>query len=389
MKEIILIKNGELALKGLNRNLFEDALIKNIRSRLIEIGRFNYTKSQSTIMIEPLQDDIDLDDAVDEIKNVFGIAAFSRAAVAPKNMDDILSITAEYLEDQLSECKTFKVESKRSDKRFPLKSPEISREVGGYILSKFHHLKVDVHNPDCIITVEIRDKHAFIRGNNIRGAGGMPVSTSGRATVLISGGIDSPVAAWMMAKRGLSLTAVHFASPPYTSELAEMKVMSLLKKVAKYSGPICTFVVPFTKIQEQIKDNCPQDFFTITMRRKMMLIAERIAKKQNCSALITGESVAQVASQTVYALACTDSVVDMPVFRPCIGMDKEEIIQISRKIDTYDISIEPYEDCCTVFTPKHPKTKPTVEEAKEAEKDLHIDELIEEAIENTKKVIVR
>ena len=242
--------------------------------------------------------------------------------------------------------------------------------MGGRILRRFHHLKVDVHNPDITVTVEVRDRYAFVRGNNLHGAGGMPTGTGGRAAVLISGGIDSPVASYMMAKRGIELVAVHFASPPYTSELAEMKVMELLKKVARYSGWITTFVVPFTEIQEQIRDKCPEEYFTIIMRRVMMMISARIAGSQNCHALITGESVGQVASQTMYALACTDCAADMPVFRPCIGMDKDEIIAISRKIETFETSIEPYEDCCTVFTPKHPKTKPRLDDVLKASAKL-------------------
>lgn len=390
MKEIILIKNGELALKGLNRSSFEDKLIKNIKHRISDLGHFEFTKSQSTIMVDPVDCDIDLDEAVDRISKVFGIAALSRACVCEKNFDDIKKIAEEYLREQLEDAQTFKVEAKRSDKKFPMKSPEICRETGGYLLSKFNHLKVDVHNPDIIVTVEVRDKYAFVRGNNIKGAGGMPTGTSGRAAILISGGIDSPVAAYMMAKRGIELCAVHFASPPYTSELAEMKVMELLKRVAKYSGVITTFVVPFTKIQEAIRDLCPEEFFTIIMRRVMMMISEKIALEQNCSALITGESVGQVASQTIYALGCTDCAVDMPVFRPCIGMDKEEIIKISRKIDTFETSIQPYEDCCTVFTPKHPKTKPHIDDVIAAEKNIEsLDELITESINNVKKVIIR
>ena len=388
MREIILIKNGELALKGLNRSSFEDVLIKNMKKSLRELGKFKFTKSQSTIMVEPEDPDTDLDDAVEILSNVFGIAALSRAAVCEKNMDDILNVSAEYLKSQLLFAKTFKVNAKRSDKKFPLGSPEICRETGGYILSKYHNLKVDVHNPEVIVTVEIRDKYAFIHGNAIKGAGGMPVTTGGRAAILISGGIDSPVAAWMMAKRGIELCAVHFASPPYTSELAEMKVMELLKKVSKYSGKICTFIVPFTEIQEQIKEKCPEDLFTLVMRRYMMKISEIIAKQQNCLALITGESVGQVASQTIYALGCTDAAVSMPVFRPCIGMDKDEIIEISRKIDTFETSIQPYEDCCTVFTPKHPKTRPQLEQVEEAEKLIDGDRLIEEAIKNARKVII-
>lgn len=389
MKEIILIKNGELVLKGLNRNTFEDVLIKNMKRALRELGEFKFTKSQSTIMVESLND-ADLDDAVEILKKVFGIAALSRAAVAEKDMESIRQTTLSYLAEELEGAKTFKVEAKRSDKKFPLKSPEICRELGGFILSKFHHLKVDVHNPDVTVTVEVRDNYAFVRGNNIKGAGGMPVSTSGRAAVLISGGIDSPVAAYMMAKRGIELVAVHFASPPYTTELAELKVMELLHKVAKYSGPITTYVVPFTRLQEEIRDNCPEEYFTIIMRRYMMRISQALAEHQNCSALITGESVGQVASQTIYALGCTDAVTDMPVFRPCIGMDKDEIIAVSRKIDTFETSIQPYEDCCTVFTPKHPRTRAKLEDVVVAERGItNGDELIAQAIENVKKTVIQ
>ena len=390
MKEIILVKNGELALKGLNRSSFEDILIKNMKRRLNDLGKFEFTKSQSTIMVDPIDDDIDLDDAVDVVSRVFGIAALSRACVCEKNFEDIKTTALNYLSEELEDAKTFKVEAKRSDKKFPMKSPEICRELGGFLLSKFHNLSVDVHNPDIIVTVEVRDKYAFVRGNNIKGAGGMPTGTSGRAGILISGGIDSPVAAYMMAKRGIELCAIHFASPPYTSELAEMKVMELLKKVARYSGVITTYVVPFTKIQEAIRDLCPEEYFTIIMRRIMMMISEKLAVHQNCYALITGESVGQVASQTMYALACTDCAVNMPVFRPCIGMDKEEIISISRKIDTFQTSIQPYEDCCTVFTPTHPKTKPHLDDVIKAEANIeNLEELMNEAIQNVKKVIIK
>ncbi|MDE5671489.1 MAG: tRNA 4-thiouridine(8) synthase ThiI [Eubacterium sp.] len=390
MNEIILVKNGELVLKGLNRNSFEDVLIKNMKRHLADIGKFSFTKSQSTIMVEPENSETDLDDAVEALRKVFGIAALSRAAVCEKDIDDIIKTAKDYLEDELLTAKTFKVEAKRSDKKFPLNSPQICRELGGQILKAFHHLKVDVHNPDIVVTVEIRDRFAFVRGNNIKGAGGMPTGTSGRAAVLISGGIDSPVAAYMMAKRGIELISVHFASPPYTSELAEMKVMELLKKVAAYSGTITTYVVPFTEIQEAIRDYCPEDYFTLVMRRIMMKISEEIARSQNCMALITGESVGQVASQTIYALGCTDSATDMPVFRPCIGMDKEEIIKISRNIDTFETSIQPYEDCCTVFTPKHPKTKPKVQDVIEAENKIpNLDEMMKKAAENTKRVFIK
>ncbi|MGN0457743.1 MAG: tRNA uracil 4-sulfurtransferase ThiI [Eubacterium sp.] len=389
MREIILIKNGELVLKGLNRNTFEDVLIKNMKKALREIGEFKFTKSQSTIMAEPLDENTDLDDAVDALKKVFGIAALSRAAVTEKDIHAIKATALDYLSEALEEARTFKVEAKRSDKKFPLKSPEICRELGGFLLSKFHHLKVDVHNPDVTVTVEVRDTYAFVRGNNIKGAGGMPVSTSGRAAVLISGGIDSPVAAYMMAKRGIELISVHFASPPYTTELAEQKVMDLLHRVAAYSGPITTYVVPFTELQEQIRDKCPEEYFTLIMRRYMMRIAEILAKRQNCSALITGESVGQVASQTIYALGCTDAVTTIPVFRPCIGMDKEEIIKISRKIDTFETSIQPYEDCCTVFTPKHPKTRPHTDEIEKAEQELDSEALIERAVNNVRKTVIK
>ena len=390
MKEIILIKNGELALKGLNRRTFEDILIKNMRHRLSDIGKFKFTPTQSTITVEPEDDNTDLDEAVKRLLKVFGIAALSGAAAVEKDFDIILANAGKYLEEELLSAHTFKVEAKRSDKNFPLKSPEICREVGGKILSQFPHLRVDVHNPDVIVNIEIRDCYAFIHGNQLKGAGGMPVGSSGRAALLVSGGIDSPVAGWMMAKRGLNLVGIHFASPPYTSQRAEMKVHTLCRKVSQYCGRIPLFVVPFTKIQEEIKTNCPEDLFTLIMRRLMMRCAEIIALREDCGALITGESVGQVASQTMYALACTDCAVDMPVFRPCIGMDKEEIIKISRKTDTFETSIQPYEDCCTVFTPKHPKTKPHLDDVLKEEANIDgLEEMIEDAIKNAKKVIIR
>ncbi len=388
MKEIILIKNGELALKGLNRKNFEDALVKNLKRRLQNFMDFEVTKSQSTIMIEPTSENPDMESAVDAVSKVFGIAGFSRAAATEKDMQAIVKTAGVYLEDTLETAATFKVEAKRSDKNFPLKSPEICREVGGYLLKKFSHLSVDVHNPDVIVTVEIRDNYAFVRGNQLKGAGGMPVGTAGRAAIMISGGIDSPVAAWCMAKRGLHLSAIHFASPPYTSARAEQKVHELLGKVSEYSGRIDLLVVPFTEIQEQIRDKCPEELFTIIMRRMMMRIACELAKKENCGALITGESLGQVASQTLPALACTDAVATMPVFRPLIGMDKDEIVVISRKIDTFDISIQPYEDCCTVFTPKHPRLKPTLEMVAEAESALEIHELVARAMEDVRLVVI-
>ena len=367
MKEVILIKNGELALKGLNRHIFEDMLIKNMKYRLSDIGKFNFVRAQSRIVAEPEREDADLDMAAEKLKKVFGIAAFSRAAAVEKDFQVILKTAGEYLENDLMCASSFKVEAKRSDKKFPLNSPEICREAGGYLLNKFPHLTVDVHNPDITVNIEIRDEFAYVHGKQIKGAGGMPTGSSGKAALLISGGIDSPVAGYMMAKRGLELTAVHFASPPYTSERAEQKVHSLLGKVAEYSGKIGLWVVPFTEIQEKIKDECPEDIFTVIMRRMMMRVAQIIAAREEAGALITGESVGQVASQTMPAIACTDAVCEIPVFRPLIGMDKDEVIEISRKIETFDISILPFEDCCTVFTPKHPKTRPTIKYVEEAE----------------------
>ena len=387
MKEIILIKDGELALKGLNRSSFEAMLMKNIRWRIKPFGSFELKQSQSTITVNPLDDNADLDSAADEISRVFGIAGFSRAAVAEKDINDILDIAPAYLKDQLNEAKTFKVEAKRSDKKFPLTSPEISAMVGERLLECFPHLSVQVKDPDLKVVVEIRDR-AYIRGNQQKGAGGMPVGSSGRGMLLISGGIDSPVAAYMMAKRGVELVGIHFASPPYTSLRSEEKVHDLLAKVARYSGRIWLNTVPFTEIQEAIRENCPEEYFTIIMRRFMMRISCMLADNSDCHALITGESVAQVASQTMLALGCTDAVATYPVFRPCIGMDKEEIIKISRKIETFDISIQPFEDCCTVFTPKHPKTRPQLKDVEEAEKALDIDALCQRAFEGIQRICI-
>lgn len=388
MKEIILIKVGEIALKGLNRRNFEDVLIKNLKHRIRDLGKFNVSVAQSTIYIEPISDDIDLDDVCEHVSQVFGIVAFSRALVCEKSMDDILEKAPDYLYDELIGAKTFKVESKRSDKKFPLKSPEISATVGGKILEHFPHLKVDVKNPEITVTVEVRDFGAYVRCKTLRGQGGIPVGTGGNAAILISGGIDSPVAAYMMSKRGIRLTAIHFASPPYTSDRAHLKVEKLLKIVSRYSGCINMYTVPFTKIQETIKDKCPEELFTIIMRRLMMQISEIIAKQHDCTALITGESLGQVASQTIHAMSCTDEATSMLVFRPLIGMDKEEIIQISRKIGTFETSIEPYEDCCTVFTPKHPRTRPVLKFVKQAEDEAKLSEMIQEAVDNVQLTII-
>ncbi len=389
MKEILLIKNGEIALKGLNRNTFESILIKNIRFRLKDLGKFNIRVAQSTVYIEPLEENIDFETAVERIRKIFGIAVFSRAAVAEKNYEDIKKTALEYLQDLMPDVKTFKVDAKRSDKHFPMKSPEIMREIGGDILEAFPHLKVDVHHPEVTVTVEIRDYAAYIHAKRIPGAGGLPVGSGGKAMLLISGGIDSPVAGYMMAKRGLELQAIHFVSPPYTSDRAREKVESLCAKMGEYCGRIHFYCVPFTKIQEALRDHCPEELFTLLMRRLMMEIAQHFADKEGAQALVTGESLGQVASQTLSALACTDAVCRMPVLRPLIGMDKSEIVEISRKIDTYELSILPYEDCCTVFTPKHPKTRPSVEEVAAAQADFDFAPLIQEAMEGTEVKMIR
>ena len=386
MNEVILIKNGELALKGLNRGTFEEALLKNLRYRLKTIGNFTLRKAQSTVYIEPQDEDVDWDEVSDRVATVFGISAFSRACVVEKEIDVIQKAAAEYLKEALADVQTFKVEAKRADKRFPMSSPEICAQVGGYLLSQFPHLSVDVHTPQMTVWVEVRDFGAYVHGPQLPGAGGMPVGTGGKAGILISGGIDSPVAAYMMAKRGISLTGIHFASPPYTSERAEMKVISLMEQVGVYAGRMALHIVPFTHIQEEIGRACPEELFTLIMRRFMMRIASRIAKEQECGALITGESVGQVASQTIPAIACTDAVAELPVFRPVIGMDKEEIIAIARRIDTFETSIQPYEDCCTVFTPRHPRTRPRIAEIEAAEAAFAVDELVKEAVEGVRVV---
>ncbi len=383
MKEIILIKNGEIALKGLNRNTFEDTMVRNIKRRMAHLGSVEAKKSQSTVTLTPLEGFFDMDAAANIVSKVFGVSAFCRAAEIEKDMDIICKTAAEYLHAELSNAKSFKVIAKRSDKKFPLTSPEICREVGGYILSKFHQIKVDVIDPEVTVIVEVRDRYAYVHSAQINGAGGIPTGTGGKAMLLISGGIDSPVAGYMMGKRGLEICAIHFASPPYTSDRALEKVKDLLRQVSKYTGRIKLYTVGFTQIQEQIRDNIKEEYSTLVMRRFMMRIANKIANGCGAQALITGESLGQVASQTLPAICCTDAVSDIPVFRPLIGMDKEEIVSVSRKIETFDISVQPFEDCCTVFTPKHPKTKPNVSDFESVEKCLDIDVLVQDALLNT------
>lgn len=381
--EVIMAKYGEIALKGLNRSSFEDLLIRNIKRRLSALGEFEVTRRQSTVFIEPLSEDADLDTAVKKLCNVFGIAAVQRSAVFPKNMEEIIRGGIKYLENTLSAAKSFKVEAKRSDKSFPLTSPQIQQELGGALADAYPHIKIDVHNPEVTVLVEIRDKGAYLNAEKIAAVGGMPVGSNGNALLLLSGGIDSPVAAYMMAKRGLRVDAIHFQSPPYTSERALMKVESLCEKLTEYCGDLRFYCVPFTEIQEALRDNCGGDYFTVIMRRLMLKIANNFCLKKHYGALITGESVGQVASQTLAAIACTDNAAEYPVLRPLVGMDKKEIVEIARKIDTFETSILPYEDCCTVFTPKHPKTKPLLKDVISQENKYDFSPLIEKAIEGT------
>lgn len=369
MKEIILCYQGEMALKGLNRATFEAVLSKALRYRVRELGRFQVYKAQSTMYVEPRDQEAEANvgEAYERVRKVFGLAALSRAAVCEKNFEAIQAAAEEYLGGALQKARTFKVEAKRSDKSFPMKSPELCRELGGFLLAKHPHLRVDVKHPELTVMVEVRDYGAYIHGPKTPGAGGLPVGTSGRAINMLSGGIDSPVAAWFMARRGLALHHIHFASPPYTSEAAKQKVVDLARIVSGYTGNCVLYVVPYTKPQEYIRDNAPDVLFTVLMRRSMMRIANRVAKEIDAKALVTGESLAQVASQTLMALACTDAAQDLPILRPLIGLDKTEIVEAARRIGTFETSILPYEDCCTIFTPPHPKTKPTLAEIEAAE----------------------
>ena len=379
IQEVILCKFGEVVLKGANRQSFESQLIKELRRRASPNGAFKIYYKQSTVYIEPLDDMCDMDGMYDAAKKVFGIVGVNRAAVCEKNMDSIIALAREYLPEKLAGKRTFKVDAKRSDKRFPLKSPEISREIGGVILSTVRGIKVDVHNPDVTVTVEVRDDHAYIRAGQEPGAGGLPLRSAGRGLLLLSGGIDSPVAGCMMAKRGMEIEALHFESFPYTSERAKEKVMQLAQQMCEFCSKIHVHVISLTHIQEELRDNCQEDYFTILLRIFMMRLSERCAREYKCHALITGESLGQVASQTLAAIEVTDSVVRMPVFRPCIGLDKNEIIIQARHYGTFDTSILPYEDCCTVFTPRHPKTQPRIEDVMRELDKVDVDALLEEA----------
>lgn len=387
--DIILLKYGEISLKGLNRPMFERQLISNVAKALAPLGKFSVRKSQSTIYVEPLEDSADTELAVERLSKVFGIVNICPAVKCEKTIESIEKTTLECLSQMDIKGKTFKVEAKREDKQFPMNSPQICRHMGGVILKNTDGLSVDVHNPDILVQIEIR-KEAYIFTQKVSGAGGMPIGTAGRATLLLSGGIDSPVAGWMIAKRGVRLEAVHFHSHPYTSDRAKEKVIDLARIMSAYTGEIRLHVVPFTEIQLDIIEKCPKNYLTIIMRRLMMRIAEKISVQNGSSALITGESIGQVASQTMESLVVTDNAVNMPVFRPCIGMDKEEIVTISKKIDTYETSILPFEDCCTIFVPKHPKTKPSVAEIEEAEKLLtDPDGMMTKAIDDEELVIIK
>ena len=389
MNEMFLLKLGEIVLKGGNRFQFENRLKTNVCRRLRSYGEFSVRISQSTVFVEPLNEQCDLDGAWEAAHTIFGVISLCRCRPCEKELDAIFETVNAYLGDELLTAKSFKVESKRSDKRFPLNSIQLSQEIGGRIAERYPSLAVDLHHPDYTVYVEIRDHAAYVHGPAEQGAGGLPTGVGGRAMVLLSGGIDSPVAGYMIAKRGVELEAVHFFSYPYTGELAKDKVLELARLMTRYCGRMTVNIVGFTEIQEAIRDNCPEEFFTLVMRRFMMMISERIARDHGCGCLVTGENLGQVASQTMEAMAVTGACVEMPIFQPLIGMDKEEIVTIARRIGTMETSILPYEDCCTVFTPRHPKTKPTKAQVDRACAGLDFDALIERALANTELVKVR
>ena len=389
MKEIFLLKLGEIVLKGANKRQFEDKLRQNVRRRMRPFGNFDVYLMQSTIYVEPMDEEADVEGAWDACSSIFGLVSLCRCRACEKDLDSIFNTIEEYLGDELDCAESFKVESKRSDKRFPLTSIGISQAIGGRLAEAHPSCRVDVHHPAYTVYVEVRDLAAYVHGPAVPGAGGLPTGVGGRAMCLLSGGIDSPVAAYMMAKRGVEIECVHFFSYPYTSELAKNKVLELARLVTRYCGRMTVNVVSFTQIQEAIRDNCPEEFFTLIMRRFMMEISQRIGQEHGCEALITGENLGQVASQTMQAMAVTGAVVDVPIFMPLVGMDKEEIVTIARKIGTMQTAILPYEDCCTVFTPKHPKTKPNLNQLIHAEKNLDREALILQAIENTEKITVK
>ena len=389
MNEIFLMKLGEIVLKGANKRQFESKLRQNVRRRMRPFGEFDVYIMQSTVYVEPLNEEADVEGAWDACHSIFGVVSLCRCRPCEKNLDAIFEAVEAYLGDDLDCAASFKVESKRSDKTFPLTSIGISQEIGGRLAEAHPNCRVDVHKPAYVVHVEVRDLAAYVHGPAEPGAGGLPTGVGGRAMCLLSGGIDSPVAEYMIAKRGVEIESIHFFSYPYTSQLAKDKVIELARLVTRYSGRMTLNIVSFTKIQEEIRDKCPEEYFTLIMRRFMMEISQRIAKEHGCGCLVTGENLGQVASQTMEAMAVTGAVVDLPIFMPLVGMDKEDIVSIARKIGTLDTSILPYEDCCTVFTPKHPKTKPTLGQVLNAEKDLDREALIQEALATVEKLTVR
>ena len=382
MHEMILCKLGEVVLKGLNRRSFEDKLMSNVNRRVSKCGNFRVYSKQSTIYVEPKDDECDIEAAFESCKKVFGIIAVSKALPCEKDIQKIISAAKNYLACEMRTARSFKVESKRADKTFPLTSIQISQQVGGALHQAFPTCEVNVHDPELVVHIEIRDDAAYVHGPAEEGAGGLPIGMGGRAVSLLSGGIDSPVASYMMAKRGVQLEMIHFASPPYTSEQAREKVLQLARELVPWCGRLTVHVVPFAEIQEEIRRRCPEEYFTLIMRRFMMRLADALAHELGCGALVTGECLGQVASQTMGALAVSEDAATLPVLRPLIGMDKEEIVRIARHIGTFDTSILPYEDCCTVFTPRHPKTKPHVEEVREMEQALDVAGLVRRAMEN-------
>ena len=385
MNDIILLKLGEIVLKGLNRKSFEQKLMGNIRRRLAPLGNFRVYCLQSTVYVEG-EEGADMDAAFEALRQVFGVISLSRAAPCEKNKEAIAALAIEYLRDEMESAKSFKVESKRSDKAFPMTSIELSQYVGGELADAYPDTAVDVHDPGLTVHIEVRDLAAYVHAAPVPGAGGMPVGSNGVAVTLLSGGLDSPVSTYMIAKRGVRLIPVHFFSFPYTSQQAKDKVVELGRQLTAYCGRMTMEVVPFTHIQEEIRDKCPEEYFTLIMRRFMMRIAQHIAEANGAKAIVTGENLGQVASQTMEAMASTQAVTHLPVLQPLIGMDKEEIITIARKIGTFDTSILPYEDCCTVFTPRHPRTRPQVSEVEAAESALDVEALVQEAIQGIERI---
>ena len=388
MNEMILMKLGELVLKGLNRRGFEDKLVGNAMRRLKPFGPFRVYTKQSTLYVEPKSDDCDVYGAYEAMKKLFGAVGLSLARACPKDADAMLETAKAYLNDRLLCAKTFKVESKRADKTFPMTSIQLSQYVGGELDEAYPHLKVDVHHPEVTVYLEVRETSAFVHADPEPGAGGLPVGIGGRAVSLLSGGIDSPVASWMIAKRGIALDMVHFFSYPYTSEEAKQKVLDLAKIITPWTGRLVVHVVPFTAIQEELRRACPEELFTILMRRFMMRIAEAVAARVKAGAIVTGECLGQVASQTMEAMRATTAVTTLPILRPVVGMDKEEIVRIARRINTFETSILPYEDCCTVFTPRHPRLRPVLGELECAEAALDVDGLVAAAVDGIERLRV-